>query len=198
MTDRINRNEGVVNNGGTVNVGTFAVGRGASAISNDVAGPVSRKAAPPPVTHAPPYVAQSSPIDEYDAFVSHATEDKDFVEPLIDALVSRGLKIWYDTAVMRVGNSVRESIDLGLVSSKYIIVVLSRYYFSKDWTRREVNGMFTREVDGHRVVLPIWHNVTAAEVARFSPMLADRLAVQSSDGTEKIVERIIDSMGEHR
>ena len=33
---------------------------------------------------------------EYDVFISHATEDKDFTTPLAVALREAGLKVWYD------------------------------------------------------------------------------------------------------
>jgi len=48
----------------------------------------------------------------YDAFISHAIEDKaSLAKPLATALIKRGLKIWYDEFELRVGNSLRESID---------------------------------------------------------------------------------------
>jgi hypothetical protein len=75
--------------------------------------------------------------------------------------------------------------------SRYGIVVFSRYYFSKDWTRQEVNAFVSREVGGAHVVLPIWHNVSPAEVLQFSPILADRVAARSSENLEVVVEKLV-------
>jgi hypothetical protein len=32
---------------------------------------------------------------EYDVFICHASEDKDFVEPLAKALMGKNLRVWY-------------------------------------------------------------------------------------------------------
>jgi hypothetical protein len=56
---------------------------------------------------------------EWDAFVSHASEEKDsVVEPLVRALETRGLRIWYDRTTLSVGDSLRRSIDEGLARSR--------------------------------------------------------------------------------
>ena len=66
----------------------------------------------------------------YDAFIAHASEDKlEFVRPLAEKLTELGLKIWYDEFELKVGDSLRGSIDRGLVNSKYGIVVLSKNSF---------------------------------------------------------------------
>jgi hypothetical protein len=51
-------------------------------------------------------------------------------------------------------------------------------------------GSVGREAGGQKIVLPIWHDVKAEEVREFSPVLADRIAVQSSEGMEKLVQEI--------
>ena len=69
---------------------------------------------------------------EYDFFISHAWEDKETVaKPLADALIAKGAKVWLDKYAMQVGDSLRQSIDDGLVHSRYGIVVLSEIYFKK-------------------------------------------------------------------
>jgi hypothetical protein len=47
------------------------------------------------------------------------------VWPLADALISAGYRIWYDEFQLKVGDSLRRSIDRGLVASRFGIVVLS-------------------------------------------------------------------------
>jgi len=61
----------------------------------------------------------------YDAFISHASEDKEkFVKPLAQALPRMEYRVWYDEFELRVGDSLRQSIDKGLVNSRFGIVVL--------------------------------------------------------------------------
>jgi hypothetical protein len=114
----------------------------------------------------------------YDAFISHASEDKaSLVRPLARALERAGFRIWYDEFDLRIGDSLRESIDKGLASSRYGIVILSPAFFAKNWPKYELNGLVAREIDGHKVILPVWHYVTKKDVLLYSPTLADKVAV---------------------
>ena len=132
----------------------------------------------------------------YDAFISHATEDKaTLVKPLATALKKRGLKIWYDEFELRVGDSLRESIDKGLASSRYGIVILSKSFFAKKWPKYELNGLTAREMDGKKLILPIWHKVTKTDILKYSPPLADRVALDSSRMTlAQIVKELAEAL----
>lgn len=130
----------------------------------------------------------------YDVFVSHASEDKDeFVRPFVKCLQENGIKVWYDEFSLRVGDSLRRSIDNGLKNSRYGIVVLSEAFFSKEWPQRELDGLFAREINGEKVILPIWHKISKNEVLKFSPIIADMLALNTSSFTiEEIAKQISD------
>jgi TIR domain len=131
----------------------------------------------------------SAPKDVgYDAFISHASEDKlGLVRPLANALRKMGFRIWYDEFELRVGDSLRQSIDRGLVNSRYGIVVLSVAFFAKNWPQYELNGLTAKEIEGHRVILPIWHKITKDDVLKFSPTLADKVAVTTKSHSIKEV-----------
>ena len=119
--------------------------------------------------------------DSYDFFISHASEDKDdFVRSLVEALRSKGARVWYDEISLEVGDSLRRSIDLGLANSRFGIVVLSQSFFHKEWPAKELDGLFALENQGNKRILPIWHKVSKDEVARYSPMLADKVALNTS------------------
>lgn len=125
---------------------------------------------------------QEPAIVGYDAFICHASEDKDdFVRPLAEVMVSMGFRIWYDEFELRVGDSLRQSIDRGLVNSEYGIVVLSPAFFRKNWPQYELNSLTARQIDGRSVILPIWHNVGREDVLEHSPALADKVALSSGD-----------------
>lgn len=121
------------------------------------------------------------PTKQFDLFISHASEDKEeFVRPLAEALSGLGVEVWYDEFQLRIGDSLRRSIDRGLSNSRFGVVVLSSAFFAKNWPQYELDGMVAREMNGVKVILPIWHRVTKDEVMRFSPTLADRVALNSS------------------
>lgn len=134
------------------------------------------------------------PEVEYDLFISHASEDKEeLVRPLAIALEKLGVKVWYDEFTLKIGDSLRKSIDGGLTSSRFGTVVLSSSFFSKNWTQYELDGMTAKEMDGRKMILPIWHKVTKGEVIKFSPTLADKVALNSSiHSTEEIAQLIAD------
>lgn len=117
----------------------------------------------------------------YDAFISHASEDKiSVVKPLATALTRLGYRVWYDEFELRVGDSLRQSIDKGLINSRFGIVVLSPAFFEKNWPQYELNGLTAREIDGHKVILPIWHSVSREGVLGYSPPLADKVALSTA------------------
>jgi hypothetical protein len=139
----------------------------------------------------------AKPEDAWDVFISHASEDKEAIAtPLAEALRANGLRVWYDDFSLRLGVSLRESIDRGLARSRYGVVILSGHFFSKHWPTQELNGLATREVDSQKVILPVWHGVGFTEVRGYSVTLADRLAVQTKDGLAHVVEKIMAVVGE--
>jgi hypothetical protein len=116
----------------------------------------------------------------WDVFISHASEDKkDFVEPLATALKEFGLKVWYDRFTLSLGDSLSRSIDEGLVRSRFGLVVLSPSFFAKKYPEYELRGLTAREMVWEKVILPIWHKINQEDILRFSPPLADKLAVDS-------------------
>lgn len=129
---------------------------------------------------------------EYDVFISHASEDKDsVVRPLAQALVAKGLKVWYDEFELKIGDSLRRKIDSGLAKSKLGIVVLSQSFIKKGWTNYELDGIISKANTGEQVLLPIWHGITKQEVLDYSPSLADKVARNTASYTvEEIAEEI--------
>jgi TIR domain len=132
----------------------------------------------------------------WDVFICHASEDKDaFVRPLAEALTRSGLAVWYDETTLKIGDSLRRAIDSGLANSRFGIVVLSPDFFRKEWPQNELDGLVSREMEGVKLVLPIWHNIAVEELRTHSPLLAGRLAAKSSTGLETVVSQLRAAMG---
>jgi len=129
---------------------------------------------------------------DWDAFVSHASEDKDdFARPLAEGLRARGLRIWFDEFELTVGDSLRRSIDQGLARSRFGIVIVSPNFMKKEWPRKELDGLVAREIAGAKAILPVWHKITAEEIRAHSPLLADRLATTSDKGLNRVIADIM-------
>jgi hypothetical protein len=133
---------------------------------------------------------------EWDAFICHASEDKaEFVDPFARRLHESGLRVWYDAFSLKVGDNLRRKIDQGLSKSRYGIVVLSMHFFSKEWSQNELDGLMSREIAGTKVILPIWHKITAEQVRANSPILTGRVAAKTEHGLEKVISEVREAMG---
>jgi len=132
-----------------------------------------------------------------DVFMCHASEDKEYCEPLTEALQDAGIRVWLDKTALQWGDDLRASIDRGLRNCRYGIVIFSKAFLrKKKWTEYELNSLFALEQVGEKRILPIWHGITREDLLEYSPGLADRLAkVSSSDSHENIVNSLCEMLG---
>lgn len=132
--------------------------------------------------------------EEWPFFISHAWEDKQtFVEPLVSVLrANHNLDPWYDSLTLKVGDKLRQSIDQGIIKSKFGVVVLSPYYINKGWAEYELDGLIQiQNTTREKRILPIWHNISKDEVMKYSPSLANIIALKTSDmSTEEIAAQL--------
>ena len=104
---------------------------------------------------------------QWDFFISHASEDKEEIaRPLADRLNSTGLMVWYVDYSLKLGSNLRESIDYGLARSRFGIVIVSSHFLEKRWPQEELADLATREVNGQKVIFPVWHKVGFGESIR--------------------------------
>lgn len=129
---------------------------------------------------------------EYDAFISHAVEDKiPIANELCARLEAAGLKIWYSGKELGVGDSIEKTIEKGLNRSRYGIVIFSPTYLAKNWTIREFYTLLAKEIEEHKVILPVLYNITLDELKNKDLVMADRFAVNADKGLDVVVERLV-------
>lgn len=117
----------------------------------------------------------------WDVFISHASEDKDsIVRELAKVLEKLKLKVWYDEFSLTLGDSLSKSIDEGLLKSRFGVVIISKKFLEKKWTDYEYRSLLSKEENGKKTILPIWHNITQQEVKEFSLYLSDKVALDTS------------------
>jgi len=137
-------------------------------------------------------MSNSSSIEK-DVFISYASEDREAVaKPLAQLLAALGISVWFDQFDLKIGDSLRRKIDDGLKKSRYGIVILSTAFFNKHYTNLELNGLAQREIDGGKVILPIWFEVDEKQIRSFSPILADRVAGKWRDGIDAVLAKLIE------
>ena len=129
---------------------------------------------------------------KYDMFISHASEDKDFVRPLAEALRAQRLAVWYDEFELKPGMGLRESIDEGLLSSRFGLVVLSPDFFAKSWPRWELDGLVQlAHSRAEPTIVPVWHKVNHSDVAAYSPSLSNIVAIPSHDDPDRGANEVL-------
>jgi len=60
--------------------------------------------------------------------------------PLYAELTAAGISVWFDEAVLEIGDSLRRKIDDGLIRCRYGVVILSPHFLRKHWPQREIDG----------------------------------------------------------
>lgn len=89
---------------------------------------------------------------KYDLFLSHASEDKAFTNPLADKLNSLG--------GLKLGMNNLEDLDNGLKKSDFGVIILSKNYFIKAWRRLELNAWINLLVYSNRKIIAIYYGGT--------------------------------------
>ncbi|MBS0386603.1 MAG: toll/interleukin-1 receptor domain-containing protein [Proteobacteria bacterium] len=91
-----------------------------------------------------------------DIFISYASEDRDRVRPLAEALQKRGFNIWWDRS-LAAGQDYAQIIERELRSARAVIVV---------WTRGSAASAFVRDEAGR-----------ARDEGRLVPVMLDRVEI---------------------
>lgn len=91
-----------------------------------------------------------------DIFLSYASEDRDRVRPLAEALIARGFNVWWDRA-LAAGQDYAATIERELRAAKAVIVV---------WTRSSTASAFVRDEASR-----------ARDEGRLVPVMLDRVEI---------------------
>jgi TIR domain/Pentapeptide repeats (9 copies) len=139
-----------------------------------------------------PILEQKKSKYNYHVFISYASEDKENIaQPLAKMLSDIGLRVWFDTTMLSLGDSLREKIDEGLSKSLLGIVILSKNFFKKSWTTAELNAIFSIDLARKNYLIPVWYEITASELLDYSPLLADKIAVIFDGDMNSVVVKIL-------
>ncbi len=147
------------------------------------------------------YITTKMIIEKPLAFISHDSRDKEQIARVIsNGLSSRLCTVWYDEFSLKIGDSLRESIEKGIKEAKKCILILTKNYLDNPgWGKKEFASIFTREIImNEKIILPIWYGVTKQEVYEYSPALVDTFALiwpssvgKSDNEYQREIEEII-------
>jgi len=129
-----------------------------------------------------------------DVFICHASEDKpEIIKPLVDAFEREGISYWYDEAEIKWGDSIIEKVNEGLRVSRYVIVVISKSFLSKNWPKRELNSTLSIEASTGKVrVLPLVAGTIEVrnDIFQKYPILNDKFYLTWEKDAQKIIDAL--------
>ena len=98
----------------------------------------------------------------------------EYVEELKQELDKLGINVFYDKDSISWGDKWKEKILDGVKKAEFAIIVISKNFFGREWTERELNDFLTRQnSSGQKIILPILYGITDKELAEKYPEVAD-------------------------
>jgi hypothetical protein len=119
--------------------------------------------------------------DPRDIFLCHAWDDRGgAAKELHDALVSRGVSVWFSEKDVALGTSLLREIDKGLAKSRVGIVLVTpallRRVQAEGIADKELSVLLARDL-----LVPIVHDTTYEALREVSPMLASRSGLSTAE-----------------
>ena len=131
---------------------------------------------------------------EYDVALSVAGPDREYAEGLKDALVAKGIRVFYDRSFEADiwGKDLAPTLfQVFNKKARYCVVFVSREYKKRVWAAYEFNSALAREVEGvSEYILPI--RIDDTELDGLSPSIS-YLSVDL--GVERIAEALSEKLG---
>jgi hypothetical protein len=107
-------------------------------------------------------------------FISYASENRDDALRYVEALKRRDISIWIDQERIQPSDALVAQISDGLAGAKVALVLFSRHYAEKVWTREEMAALvYAAVVSAERKVLCVRLDDTP-----LPPLLAHRVWVK--------------------
>jgi len=84
-------------------------------------------------------------IEYYSCFISYSTRDKEFADKVHADLRKEGVRCWYYTEHMKIGDKILDSIDKSIRIRDKLLLILSEESIKSEWVEDEVNTAFEEE-----------------------------------------------------
>lgn len=123
-------------------------------------------------------------------FLSHSTQDKEFVEQLAVRLQEAGLDVWYDKWEIKIGDSIAERINDGITRADFLVVVLSKNSVKSKWVRREIDAALAADIEGKGAfILPV-----LVEKCPVPPLLSGKRYASFHDSPDKAFQELLEAL----
>ncbi|MCH5296905.1 MAG: toll/interleukin-1 receptor domain-containing protein [Ruminococcus sp.] len=126
---------------------------------------------------------------EFDLFLSHANADKlNSVDELYSTLSLLKINIFYDKEELSWGDNWKDRLLQGVDKSEFAIIVISKEFFGREWTEKELNEFLQRQnTSGQKIILPLLYGIDYQDVKKHYP---DLEYIQSLKAEDNSIEKI--------
>ena len=80
-----------------------------------------------------------------DVFISYATEDRERVTPIVEAIDQAGFSVWWDLRI-ELGSSFDREIERELNAAACVVVIWSKRSIESEWVRNEAQDGLDRDI----------------------------------------------------
>lgn len=95
----------------------------------------------------------SQPFDYYTCFISYSSKDQAFAQQLYADLQSNGVRCWFASENMKIGDKIRTVVDQSISMYNKLLLVLSKHSIMSTWVTYEVEKALNKEPEGIANVL---------------------------------------------
>lgn len=101
-------------------------------------------------------VEAEDPIQFYPCFISYSSKDSEFTEKLQDDLQNKGVRVWFASEDLKIGDKLFLTIDEAIRVRDKLMIVLSEHSIESSWVEREVETAEAEELEkGKTILFPI-------------------------------------------
>ena len=133
--------------------------------------------------------------DNYDIFISHASEDRALIaKPIFQACERLGLKAFLDEEHIAWGEAFTKKINIALGAARTVLAIVSSTSVIKEWPLTEVNTALALEVSGDKTVVPLI--VGKPDLSRL-PLIRGKDYLEWSGDPMLVAERLREAVTRH-
>jgi hypothetical protein len=105
------------------------------------------------IEELPSWTGMLQPIQFHSCFISYSSKNQDFAERLHAALQAKGVRCWYDSEDLKIGDKIRPRITEAIRVHDKLVLILSDQSIASDWVEGEVEAALERERREKKTVL---------------------------------------------
>jgi uncharacterized protein YjbI with pentapeptide repeats len=107
----------------------------------------------------------NTPIEFFSCFISYSSKDQEFAERIHADLQAKGVRVWFAPEDMRIGGTLRRTIDDSIRIYDKVLLILSEASVTSKWVEKEVETAMESEEEQKRTVLfPVRLDDTVMEI----------------------------------